>query len=90
MPQMDWKPIDTAPMDYGVVLLYQPAGPGTAEAVGQGHRTDLHEHAHNKWVFQATQYLAEPTHWMPLPAPPQKEHDKATLDIWRATAGWKD
>ena len=66
-----WQTIDTAPDDYSVVLLYQPAGPGNAEAVGQGHRIDLHEHAHDKWVFQATGYIVEPTHWMPLPDPPE-------------------
>lgn len=65
-----WMPIETAPMNYDVVLLYQPAGPANAEAVGQGHRYDLREHSHNKWVFQATGWRAEPTHWMPLPEPP--------------------
>lgn len=67
---MMWQPIETAPKDYSVVLLYQPAGPGTVECVGQGHRTDLREHAHNKWVFQANGWRGEPTHWMPLPSPP--------------------
>lgn len=65
-----WQDISTAPKDYTVVLLYQPAKPGFAEAVGQGHRTSLFEHAHDKWVFQATGWIAEPTHWMPLPPPP--------------------
>lgn len=69
---MDWQPIATAPNDYTVVLLYQPGGPGTDEAVGQGHRTNLNEHAHDKWVFQATGWIAEPTHWMPLPPPPTR------------------
>ena len=69
-----WQTIDTAPDDYSVVLLYQPAGPGNAEAVGQGHRIDLHEHAHDKWVFQANGYIAEPTHWMPLPDPPETKY----------------
>lgn len=73
MPQIDWQPIETAPMNYDVVLLYQPAGPGFAESVGQGHRTDLREHAHDKWVFQVTGWICEPTHWMPLPDPPQTE-----------------
>jgi hypothetical protein len=65
-----WRPIETAPLDYSVVLLYQPATPGHAEAVGQGHRVDLRAEAHDKWVFQANGWLAEPTHWQPLPAPP--------------------
>lgn len=65
-----WKPIETAPWDYEVILLYQPASNGNAEAIGQGHRTSLDEHAHNKWIFQATSWRAEPTHWMPLPAAP--------------------
>jgi hypothetical protein len=58
-------------MTFDVVLLYQPSGPGNAECVGQGHRTDLHPHAHSKWVFQATGWRAEPTHWMPMPPPPR-------------------
>lgn len=66
----EWQPIETAPQNYDVVLLYQPSGPDTAEAVGQGHRTDLREHAHNQWVFQATGCICEPTHWMPMPDPP--------------------
>ena len=66
----NWQPIETAPQDYEVVLLYQPEAPGFAEAVGQGHRTDLREHAHDKWVFQATGFICKPTHWMPLPTPP--------------------
>jgi hypothetical protein len=65
-----WEPIETAPMNFDVVLLYQPSKPGFAKGVGQGHRTDLREYAHNKWVFQATGMIAEPTHWRPLPAPP--------------------
>lgn len=69
---MGWQPIETAPLNYEVVLLYQPSGPGMAEAVGQGHRRDLREHAHDKWVFQATGWICEPTHWMPMPLPPSR------------------
>jgi hypothetical protein len=65
-----WQPIETAPLDYKVVLLYQPGGSSFAEAVGQGHRTDLRQHAHDKWVFQGTGLICEPTHWMPLPPAP--------------------
>src|SRR5215510_14458400 len=65
-----WQPIETAPKDYTVILLSQPESPGYAEAVGQGHRTDLHPDAHDKWVLQATGWRAEPTHWRPLPPPP--------------------
>ena len=61
----EWKPIETAPDNYDVVLIYQQEGPGNAAGVGQGHRTL------NGWVFQATQWRAEPTHWMPLPEPPE-------------------
>lgn len=64
-----WFPISTAKLNFDVVLLYQPAGPGTAECVGQGHRTSLDGHAHDKWVFQGTGWIAEPTLWRPMPWP---------------------
>lgn len=74
----EWQPIETAPADYSVVLLYQPAGPGNAEAIGQGHRTDLRGHTHDKWIFQATGWRADPTHWMPMPAPPDNNDPGST------------
>lgn len=66
---MAWQKIETAPKDLDVVLLYEPPN-----AVGQGHRTlDSIRGNENawQWVFQATQCGCEPTHWQPMPAPPE-------------------
>jgi hypothetical protein len=57
---MEWQPIETAPHDVAVYLIYDPE----TKSVGQGHRTDA-------WVFQATGWRAKPSHWMRLPDPPR-------------------
>lgn len=73
LSQSAWRPIEEAPKD-GTVILVVPAGgefntsvafyyPGSAGAV---------------WIIPETnRYLTvEPTHWMPLPEPPQAEETK--------------
>jgi len=61
---MKWRPIETAPKNLDVVLLFEPPN-----AMGQGHRTlagvnDWPNQYH--WVFQVTQNGCEPTLWMPM------------------------
>jgi hypothetical protein len=62
-----WQPIETAPKDSDVLLLYQDG-----EGVQAGYWYDL-EKPHS-WVAVETQGLTggrmQPTHWMPLPAAP--------------------
>lgn len=56
----DWMPIESAPEDGTEVLLYQPnAG---IQVSWYGYDTDNEELG---W------YRFSPTHWMPLPYPPQ-------------------
>lgn len=57
---MEWQPIETAPRDGTSVLLLGRSGrhaDGVIEPNGNG-----------EWVWPYV--MAEPTHWMPLPAPP--------------------
>lgn len=58
-----WQPIDTAPHDGTALLLFHPewdtllVGLHYAETAG--------------WQSSCGDLLDEPTHWMPLPPPPQ-------------------
>jgi hypothetical protein len=66
---MDWQPIETAPKDGTRVLLYWPHW--CEEAItGKWSKR-------NQW--ESTVVCADcgpdPTHWMPLPAPPKKQED---------------
>ena len=74
MAQSDWQPIETAPRDGDTVLLCV-----------QGHVTvggwldraaqDIEEYEPGAWegwwTLDADE--GEPTHWMPLPSPPESE-----------------
>lgn len=67
---MDWQPIETAPHGADQVLLRVAArfGKRTAYFACQGYWLVSY------WViFNADEAVqrVEPTHWMPLPAPPQ-------------------
>lgn len=58
----EWQPIETAPKHYTPILLRQD------NTVGEGcHETHL-----TSWVFfnPGLVLRRNPTHWMPLPAPP--------------------
>lgn len=78
-----WQPIETAPKDGTVVLLYWRAehGPDTVDYFASGEYTrfgdgsggwcgeSFHASVDGYW----TRLLAErPTHWMPLPPPPDE------------------
>ncbi len=59
----EWQPIETAPKDGTVVLLYC----GGKEVVSARH------YANDCWTpeHDMAQGVTWATHWMPLPAPPQ-------------------
>lgn len=75
----EWMPIETAPRDGVAVLLcvagYQPAvGSWTERGWEYQSKCDFAEPAHwDAWLAAASRW--EPTHWMPLPQPPQVPHD---------------
>lgn len=66
-PKGLWFPIETAPMDWTDVLLFDADYPNDFRKVFQGYYdTDL-----GKWMSCSIGiYALCPSHWMPLPAPP--------------------
>jgi|688.fasta_scaffold26788_7 hypothetical protein len=66
-----WQPIETAPKD-GLAVLLWPYQPGDVfagramEEVVLGYRTMDEE-----WYNPEQRETFEPTHWMPLPEPPE-------------------
>ena len=67
-----WQPIETAPKDR-FLLLCGPSGYTTIPLVFTTGRMCSDYHA-GRWIDHANDDLSdwgfEPTHWMPLPAPP--------------------
>lgn len=59
----EWQPISTAPD--GVYLLVSCPNYGVNVALLTKHPTG------DAWFFRDANWVAHPTHWMPLPAPPQ-------------------
>jgi hypothetical protein len=57
----EWQPIETAPMDHTKVLVYRPKMRGSDR---------IQIRAVRDWCGAGCCPHADPTHWMPLPAPP--------------------
>jgi len=75
---MAWQPIETAPKDR-VVLLYRPTAFAWAlVATGMWCAQETHKRPRpywKLWPIAGNQWDArawEPTHWMPLPEPPEE------------------
>ena len=62
----EWQPIDTAPTDATTVLLWD----GIAVMVGY-YVGPCDEHLYEWAIFNNIVGHQRPTHWMPLPEPPQ-------------------
>lgn len=81
---MEWQPIETAPRDGTAVLVMRDIWPGTNSGKAEecnGHNTYVAEwwagerDGAGAWIcymdaIQDPECPVEPTHWMPLPAPP--------------------
>lgn len=79
---MNWQPIETCPRDEWVLLLGEPLGDnGQRYAVGRcseivsewweqvsDRRKELQSRTEIKWDVDG---IYDPSHWMPLPPPPQ-------------------
>jgi hypothetical protein len=69
----DWQPIETAPKDATAVLLWPDIpvciyrGNAPAEIV-LGYYLPVDR----EWYNPERQHTFDPTHWMPLPEPPQE------------------
>jgi hypothetical protein len=59
----EWQPIETAPKDSSSVILW----PYDAE-ITVGYFRDVEI---SGWYCEIMERFFEPTHWMPLPAPPE-------------------
>ena len=57
---MGWQPIETAPRDGTAVLVYDE---NLTYEIAYRHRAE--------WRYGPKGYSCKPTHWMPLPAPPE-------------------
>lgn len=81
---MDWQPIETAPKDGTVVLIYQGKEEcccATAKYVDTSHKElevvgQKGKKVISEWVEYTSGYwdadgFYDPTHWMPLPEPPK-------------------
>ncbi len=66
-----WRPIETAPKDREILLFVAETGEQFAAFWG----TDP-EDGDTQWVFARGQGISfivrDPTHWLPLPTPPQR------------------
>jgi hypothetical protein len=82
-PLTEWQPIETAPRDGTAVLVMRDIWPGTKSGRAEkcyGHNTYVAEWWQDEgdggeWVcymdrIEEPVCPIEPTHWMPLPAPP--------------------
>lgn len=82
-PVGGWQPIETAPKDGAYVLLrfqgpfIDRESPGIA--VGR-HYDDSSPHWWVTCAWAATRPHSEPTHWLPLPAPPSPSKPKSPCE----------
>lgn len=65
---MEWQTIETAPKDARLVLIRTHIGDEWA-----GTFTAYWSRLNSKWMYAQGRHVPNPTHWMPLPAPPQVE-----------------
>lgn len=73
---MKWKPIDTAPMNGEVVLLFLNGDDiefgyfedGRWWVINNSGGRDFAAIGSRRWKYDP------PTHWMPIPEPPEDEH----------------
>lgn len=75
----EWQPIETAPKDsYGVILFCPAVMPNDRDVVGEGYYCTISD----RWWWANVdwgEYHGEPilpTHWMPLPLPPNPQGER--------------
>lgn len=70
-PQQKWRPIDTAPKDGTEILAYW-SGSGTMRVL---YYADQESELGMRWADE-NDYWSSPTHWTPLPNPPEAVQHK--------------
>ncbi len=65
--KMEWRPIASAPLDGSPLLLFVPAEATLRRQMMVGGW----DKANSRWTAIPTVYRINPTHWLPLPPPPQ-------------------
>jgi hypothetical protein len=82
---MEWQPIETAPKDGTRVLLHRPSAAASwAQLVIGSFCLDQHAKRprpywkHDKERLEGVRQTRgeQPTHWMPLPSPPEQNGDE--------------
>ena len=76
---MEWQPIETAPKDGSKILLFIPSNVSRWHVSAGYWRDDAHARKASPFWCAETSHLMgitwmrshQPTHWMPLPAPPK-------------------
>jgi len=82
----NWQPIETGPTDGTVVLLYLPNTNEIITGSSSGHRSATTQKL--LWEETLSGYgqdwdpalFDDPTHWMPLPAPPATQDGEEGRD----------
>lgn len=71
--EMDWLPIETAPKEDGsVIVVYAEKGVGKKSRRVKGSFASVARRSRFwGWLSVPSDYQLHPTHWMPLPAPPE-------------------
>lgn len=64
---MDWQPIETAPKNERLLLLRQKDGDEWS-----GTFVGYWSHSRSSWMYGIGRRIPNPTHWMPLPEPPEQ------------------
>lgn len=70
-----WQPIETAPTDGTEVLLYRAKKTSSKNAIWPNVTIKARlssGHYRNGWLWGGHVRDTDPTHWMPLPAPPKE------------------
>jgi hypothetical protein len=68
---MNWQPIETAPMDWSHVLVYDCESAQVAEAYYRQCEDECGWYLAGGGPSDEGSKLIEPTHWMPLPPAPE-------------------
>ena len=69
----DWQPIETAPKDGEVILIFTP---GTYPQVTAAFYRAECELQHWQATGHRWHFPEDPTHWMPLPEPPHHQPEE--------------